>query len=206
MIRNSLRAGALLLVLLAVSQLSALAHKVNVFAWVEGDVVRVRANFGKRSRPARNCPVRVYGPGGGLLLKLRTDEKGECSFRPPRIVDLRIDVDAGEGHKKSFTLSVKDLAGLRPAAAAARSEPGSKASGELALRPAAAQRELAGIRRELASMRAAMTAMQRRLARIEEPRGVAMQDVVNGLCAILGVTGAVTLTLYAVRRRRRSAA
>ncbi len=202
MIRNSLRAGALLLVLLAMSQLSAFAHKVNVFAWVEGDVVKVRANFGKRSRPARNCPVRVYGPDGELLLELRTDEKGECSFRPPRIVDLRIDVDAGEGHKKSFTLSVEDLAGLKPAAAAA----GSKASGEFAVRPAAVQRELAGIRRELASMRAALTAMQRRLARIEEPRGVAMQDVINGLCAILGVTGGVTLTLYAVRRRRGGAA
>ncbi len=200
--RVSPKAAALLLFMIALSTAPAFAHKVNVFAWVEGDRVRVRANFGKRSRPAVNCPVHVYGPGGELLLKLQTDAKGECSFKPPKIAALRISIDAGEGHAKEFTLSREELAGLPP-----RRSPDPDANAKPASDPPrSSSDELAALRRELAAMRAALTAMQRKLAALEEPQDAKTQDVINGLCVILGLTGAVTLTLYAVKRRRNGTA
>jgi nickel transport protein len=200
--RVSPKAAALLLCMIALSVAPAYAHKVNIFAWVEGDQVKVRANFGKRSRPAVNCPVHVYGPGGKLLLKLKTDAKGECSFKPPKITDLCIRIDAGEGHAREFTLPKEELAGLPP-----RRSPSPNADAKPTSNPPrSSPDELASLRRELAAMRVALTAVQRKLAALEEPQDAKTQDVINGLCVILGLTGAVTLTLYAVKRRRDGAA
>ena len=59
------------------------AHKVNVFAWVEGDMVFVEGYYpgGKR---AQNSLVEVYNSGGAKLLEGRTNQKGEfCALFPP---------------------------------------------------------------------------------------------------------------------------
>jgi len=91
------------------------AHSANVFAWIEGDEVVVRANFGSRKRPAMDCPVRVFGPDDALLLELRTDARGECRFPIPQVAELRVAVDAGPGHRCECRLELTDCEQPDPA-------------------------------------------------------------------------------------------
>ena len=91
------------------------AHKVNVFAWVEGDMVFVEGYYpgGKR---AQNSLVEVYDSGGVKLLEGRTNQNGEFSFKIPGKEDLRIVLTAGMGHKNDFTLTAGDLGGSESSA------------------------------------------------------------------------------------------
>ncbi len=84
------------------------AHGANVFAWIDGDEVVVRANFGSRRKPAVDCPVRVSGPDDAPLLELMTDARGECRFPIPQARELRIVVDAGPGHRCECRLNLAD--------------------------------------------------------------------------------------------------
>jgi len=204
------RAGSLLVALLFLSMTGsrAMAHRVVVYAWVEGGAVKVRANFGRRSRPAKGCPVEVRDGAGMLLLELRTNERGECSFRPPRRCALHIKVNAGEGHIAKCVLAVADLGGVLTGKS--RDEAG-VAPGEEKRAPSSGSGAAGGdgdgdgdISGQLSGIREALAGVQRRLAEVEQRRREEgrFQSVVNGLCALLGITGAATLTLYLVRRRK----
>lgn len=89
------------------------AHKVNVFAWVEGDMVLVEGYYpgGKR---AQNSLVEVYNNAGAKLLEGRTNQKGEFAFKIPSREDLRIVLTASMGHKNDFTIRAAELGGSEP--------------------------------------------------------------------------------------------
>ena len=70
---------------------TALAHKVTLFAYVEG---------GK---------VLVYDSQEKLLLEGLTDKAGLFSFAIPKVDDLTIVLDATMGHKNSFKLKKAEV-------------------------------------------------------------------------------------------------
>ena len=88
----------------------AWAHKVNVFAWAEGDTVFVEGYYpgGKKSQ---NSLVEIFNPAGTKLLEGRTNNKGEFSFKVPEKTDLKIVLTASMGHKNYFTFSASDSEG-----------------------------------------------------------------------------------------------
>ena len=88
-------------------------HKVNVFAWVEGDMVFVEGYF-PGGKKAQNSLVEVYNSTGAKLLEGRTNQKGEFSFKIPRKEELKIVLTAGMGHKNDFTITADDLGGSEP--------------------------------------------------------------------------------------------
>jgi nickel transport protein len=79
----------------------ASAHKVNVFAWVEGDTVFVEGYF-PGGKKAQNSLIQVFDKPGVKLLEGRTNEKGEFSFKTPAKTDLRIVLTTSMGHKNDF--------------------------------------------------------------------------------------------------------
>jgi nickel transport protein len=83
------------------------AHKVNVFAWVEGDTVFVEGYFpgGKKSQDSL---VEVFNPAGTKLLEGRTNEKGQFSFKIPQRTNLKIVLTASMGHKNDFIVPASD--------------------------------------------------------------------------------------------------
>ncbi len=90
------------------------AHKINVFAWLEGDQVHVDAYFTKSSK-VLYAPVKVLDLRGNLLLSGNTDEHGQWGFYlkdlgqlPPD--GLEVVVEEGSGHRAEYTLSGQDLA------------------------------------------------------------------------------------------------
>jgi nickel transport protein len=89
------------------------AHKVNVFAWVEGDTVFVEGYY-PGGKKAQDSLVEVFNSTGTKLLQGRTNQKGEFSFKVPAKEDLRIVLTAGMGHKNDFTITAGDLGGSEP--------------------------------------------------------------------------------------------
>ena len=90
---------------------NALAHKVTVFAWVEGDTVFGESKF-SGGRKAKGAEVIVWDMEGNELLKTRTDEKGEFSFSIPRKTGMRIELLAGMGHKGEWTIPTEELGAI----------------------------------------------------------------------------------------------
>ncbi len=86
----------------------ALAHRVTIFAWIDGHTVMTQSRF-SNGFPVKNGRVTVYDTGNHRLLSGQTDEKGEFSFKLPARTDLRIDLDAGMGHRNEWHLSAADI-------------------------------------------------------------------------------------------------
>ncbi|MEW6262338.1 MAG: hypothetical protein AB1641_04600 [Thermodesulfobacteriota bacterium] len=104
-------ASAVLVLLagLAIRPPSAQAHKVYLFAWVEGDTVHTDSYFSKSSK-VKQGKIKVYNPAGQVILEGLTDEQGAFSFQAPgEKGDLRLEVEAGSGHKGEFTLKAEEL-------------------------------------------------------------------------------------------------
>lgn len=94
----------------------AFAHKVNIFAWVEGDTVHTESYF-PDGRVVQNGTVSVYDREDSLILKGVTDEEGLFSFPVPKGDDLTIVLDASMGHRATYRLSEEELGGKETAAA-----------------------------------------------------------------------------------------
>ena len=77
---------------------SASAHRVNVFAWVEGDTVYVESKFagGKKVKAGK---IIVVDAKGVERLSGRTNDQGEFSFKVAEPADLIIRIAAGQGHQ-----------------------------------------------------------------------------------------------------------
>lgn len=102
---------AFLTLLLLMPASVVFAHKVNIFAYVEGDTVYTESYFPDGTK-VKDGIVEVYDSQGTKLLEGKTDENGEFNFKPPKKDDLKIVLIASMGHKNSYTLSADELAGI----------------------------------------------------------------------------------------------
>jgi nickel transport protein len=85
-----------------------MAHKVNVFAYVEGGKVFTESYFPDGS-PVEGGKVLVYDSQDVLLLEGKTDKAGLFSFDVPKVDDLTIVIEATMGHKNSFKLKKAEV-------------------------------------------------------------------------------------------------
>lgn len=87
---------------------SALAHKLNVFAYAEAGKVFVEVYFAD-GKPVENGKVAVFSNNGQKIFEGTTGKDGKSSFPIPAKDDLKIEVDASLGHKNTFTLRKEEL-------------------------------------------------------------------------------------------------
>lgn len=87
---------------------TALAHKVNLFAYAEAGKVYTESYF-PDGRPVEGGKVLVYDSQDNLLLEGVTDKEGLFSFPVPKVDDLTIVIEATMGHKNSFKLKKADV-------------------------------------------------------------------------------------------------
>lgn len=120
-------AVAAAVVLAATAAPDALAHRVNVFAYVEGDAVHVECSYSRSDR-VRFGEIDVQNAATGqVYLTGKTDEQGNFVFAVPAAAraakaDLRIVLKAGEGHQNDMLVKAEEyaaVAGAAPAPAAA---------------------------------------------------------------------------------------
>ena len=87
---------------------SVLAHKVNIFAYVEGDTVFTESYF-PDGKPVEDGQIVVQDSRGTTLLEGKTDEKGLFSFPLEKKQELLIIINATMGHKNSYLLKESEM-------------------------------------------------------------------------------------------------
>jgi len=188
---------------------SALAHRVNVFAYVDGDAIQVECAF-SRSQKVRHGKLAISDlETGQILLEGSTNETGEFRFRPPDDFletghGLRILLNAGEGHQNDWQISAEELWALSPLKAATNvtqqapaqrteeqppmPEPHQHAPALPEAKPTAclSADELEAVVGGI--MDAKLAPIRQALARQEE-QGPRLQDIIGGLGWIIGLLG-----------------
>ena len=166
------------------------AHRVNIFAWVEGDTVLVECKY-PDGREVYEGVIRVLDSAGKELLNGKTNTKGEFSFKAPKQDDLTIVLEAGMGHRADWPLSKQDLApageSAVPSAPAPKTEAPSPAAKESA--PGAASPLPAGIDQAIEkALDKKLAPVMRMLAEMREQK-VRLTDVLGGIGYIIGLIG-----------------
>ncbi len=70
---------AFILILILATASSAKAHKVSIYAWIEGDTVYAESYFSKARKVNRGL-IQVFDTAGTKLVEGRTNENGGFSF------------------------------------------------------------------------------------------------------------------------------
>ena len=181
----------------------ALAHRVNLFAWVEGGTVLTESKFsgGAKARGARMTATDKAT--GALIASGTTDGEGAWSFAltdeaRKAAHDIVIVIDAGEGHRNEWTVPAGDFAPssagespVREAASAA--QPAATASGEAAASLTEAQIEAAVSR----ALDARLAPVMRALAE-NASQGPKLSEIVGGIGWLVGLFG---IAAYFRRKR-----
>jgi nickel transport protein len=200
---------ALILFLVCFNIPNVSAHRVTIFAWVEGDTVHTQSKF-SGGKKAQDSLVEVFDAKGNKLLQGKTDSNGEFSFKLPKKTDLTIVIQAGSGHRGQWQLSAEDINEalgdqVAPISRTDESkenvENSSKANendqveeiqdGTVIIKASELQRRIdTSLDRKLAPI---MTA----LAEVNDP-GPDIRDIISGIGYILGLVG---IGLYVSNRR-----
>ncbi|MBN2450906.1 MAG: hypothetical protein JXR77_10985 [Lentisphaeria bacterium] len=199
---------AVLLLFIAASPVRA--HKLNLFASVEGTEIVGYAYLSGGTR-VRNTPLRLLGPDGRELGNLRTDGEGAFRFTARIRCDHMLVLDMGDGHRAEWLIEAAELPpdlpplGPVPETAAvarttepARAEPGPSAG---AAPGGAGYGQEEDLRRML---REELGPLQHQIGRYREEvqafqRQVRLHDVLGGVGMLLGAAG---ISAYVLGRRR----
>jgi nickel transport protein len=179
-------------VILILKSSPAIAHKINIFAWAEGQTVFTESYF-TGGKLIEGGLVEVFDPAGQKLLEGRTDQKGEFSFKLPQKTDLLLVLTASMGHKSDFTLKVENADEAAPAA-----EP-AKITGKLSPDTVTVDmRQLRTVIEETLDLR--LKPIYRSLADAKRREGPSLTNIIGGLGYIIGIMG---LILYVRSRKKK---
>ena len=179
---------------------AAFAHKVYVYAWVEGGKVYTESYFSSGDR-VRKGLIQVYGPEGKKLVEGLTNDKGEFSFPIPQKTDLRIVLNAEMGHRGEFLLKAEDLgvssSKERGIGTEAKEEQGQTRRVKPGKISTVSEQEIRTIVEQVLDSR--LKPIARSIALLREEKGPGVTEVVGGIGYIVGLMGIV---LYFKSRKR----
>jgi nickel transport protein len=172
---------------------SALAHKVYIYAWFDGDTIHTESYFG--SKKVKEGLVQVFDLSGKKLLEGRTNEKGEFAFKSQQKTDLRIVIEAGMGHKNECILKAEEVAD------APGHDSGAVRTDEMKSESLShTETDVDQIRSVVEQvLDARLKPIQRELARIRKDDRPGFTEVMGGIGYILGLMG---LIMYFKNRKK----
>lgn len=178
------------------------AHKVNIFAYVDGESIVTDSGYSKSKRVQGGVVEVQDAASGEVLASGTTDDDGRCVFSVPAKaregkLDLRLLLKAGEGHQTDWVVKYEEFAAGEPTATAtveesAEGQPPAEVSGQLPLQDGAGVVAVTGsaltpaevegiVRRELEPVK-------RMLAELNET-GPTLTEIIGGIGWILGLFG-----------------
>lgn len=194
---------------------SAFAHRVNIFAWIEGSTVYTESFFSSGNK-AQSSTIRATDKNTGkVLAEGKTNTNGEWSFplsaeavrsKDPIVITL----DAGQGHASTWTLEAQDFVdssmpsttsatpAKSPAASNTTTSPTTSSTSETVtitkaeletIVRTAVQQELVHVKGQLAKLN----------AQILQPE-TTVKDIFGGLGYILGLLGLAAFIQYRKRQ------
>jgi nickel transport protein len=181
----------------------ALAHRVLVFAYAEGDTIHTESKFIPNT-PMRQGKILVLDQKTGkVLLTGQTDDQGKFSGKIPaeaaaQKLDLMIVAEAAMGHRGEWLLKADSYpAGATPGKTAAPAPAAATAPGDPGTKAAAVDRQMLE--------EAVSKALERQLAPIKEMltdltiHRTSPTDIIGGIGYILGLFG---LGAYFLSKRK----
>jgi nickel transport protein len=200
--------------LLLLSSTSGWTHKVNVFAYVEGDTVVVEGYFSGKVK-AQNSVVEVLDSDGKKILEGKTDEKGVWRFKladlPPINGDIKIVLEGGMGHKADFTLSQAELLGptQKTSVPQPKNEETKIAGPHLAAAETSVQVQDPALLKKLVEDAldqkiqplVKMLANQQKMLMEQKDKGPTMTEIIGGVGWILGIVGVAGYFMGRSRKR-----
>jgi nickel transport protein len=162
------------------------AHKVTIFAWVEGETVHTESKFsgGKKVKAGK---IEVFDHLSQKVLEGTTDDKGYFAFPSPKDAQtLKIVLTAGMGHGNYWQITAQELGRQNP-------EPSGQPSKAPPIRDERPQLDAEAleqiveraIEKELAPLKAQLA---------EQAWG--LRDIVAGIGYILGLMGLASYVHY----------
>jgi nickel transport protein len=179
----------------------ALAHKVSIFGWVEGDTVHTQSKFMGGKRPEQAL-VEVFDISGNLLLKGKTDSQGLFSFLAPLKSDMQIVLTTGMGHRADWAITRSDfqktLTGPNSSQNINIISPGNSHTSKPSPEESLSAAEITALVET--TMDRKLQPLMDRIAAINENR-ISLFNILGGIGCIIGLVGLVTYVQY---RRKRS--
>lgn len=197
--------GVVLILALGVFPTHALAHRVLIYAYAEGDTIYTESKF-VPDTPVRQGKILVMDKKTDkVLLTGQTDDRGKFAFKIPaeavaQKLDLEIVVEAAMGHRGEWLLKAdKYLTGAAPGSPAAPA-PASPTG------PVVSGGKAAHIDQQ--ALEAALNkALERQLGPINEKlteltiHRTSLTDIIGGIGYIVGICG---LGAYFLSKRKRN--
>lgn len=181
--------GGLAMFFLLCSSVPAFAHRVYIYAWVEGNTVYTESYFSGGVK-VKNGLVQVFDLNGKKVLEGKTNSKGEYSFQVPGKNGLRIVVNASMGHRGEYVLHADELGGVAaPATGKKQAETVTKTGSETSQQVDVDQ--LQKVVEEALDSR--LRPIARSIAKLQEEKGPGLTEIVGGIGYIFGIMG---LLLY----------
>ncbi len=187
---------------------TALAHKVTVFAWVEGNTVLGESKF-SGGKKAQKAEIIVWDLEGKELLRTKTNEKGEFSFPLPGKTAMRIELIAGMGHKAEWIIPLEDIDDTALAAPSGdtvkpvpepeeKTDPGQMTPTAASIDPA--QLEAIVEKAVTRALNQKITPLTKMVANLEQ-KGPSINEIIGGIGYIFGLMG---VAMYFSSRKKKS--
>lgn len=178
------------------------AHKVSVFAWVEGDLIHTESKF-SRGKMVKQGLIVVYDLQGNRLLEGETDEQGNFSFDAPKKAALKIELQAGMGHRAEWVIRAEEMGVESPPGTAGIGERGEdgthtpeRVMEEVSVVAPTAEDIQRAVERALDKK---LGPVLKRLAESRE-RTPNLTDILGGIGYILGLLGIASYVYYRKRK------
>ncbi len=175
----------------------AMAHRINVFCWVEEGQIQCYAKF-STGNPVKEGDYKVYNSAGKLLYEAKGDKKGNFHYKIPENIlqhpqDLKIECIAEMGHKNFWVVKKDEIVPSSEMEEEESSLSGKKETPQVESTPSQAQKEIGIDKKELEKI--VSKVMDRELAPIKmdlamlKEHPIQIRDVLGGIGYILGLMG-----------------
>ena len=176
--------------------ISVFAHKVNIFAYVEGEKIYTESYFND-GKKCINSKIGVFDNRGNILLEGLTDQEGMFSFETPSedVIDgdLKIVLTASMGHRAEYSISADEIRGSAGLIKEENEEPVSIVSPETSL---VDLKEIQSIIEDTLDEK--LKPIMREIKKSREDK-ISPTEIIGGIGYIIGIFGIIA---YFLSRKR----
>ncbi len=189
----------LIFLIIIIMDVSVFAHKVNIFAYVEGDKVYTESYFSD-GKKCVDSKIEVFDNQGNKLLEGLTDEEGMFSFKiPPEDVidgDLKIILTASMGHRAEYIIRADELGDVSGLIEEKIEEPVSPVSPEIS---SVDLKEIQSLIEDTLDEKLKPIIREMREIRKSQEDRISPTEIIGGIGYIIGIFGIIA---YFLSRKR----